>query len=638
MGQFSRRGLLKLGGTFTAGAVAGRAMPSLGAQSDATMMRPAGYADVTLLDGPMLEQFQSTHRTLLAMDEDALLKPFRQAAGLPAPGEDLGGWYNWVKRYNVPADFRGFIPGHCFGQYVSGLARAHAITGDRATAEKVRRLVDGFAPTITSTFYENYALPAYTFDKINIGLIDAYAFADCEDALKILNRATDAALPHLPEKALTRPEMEARPHSNMAFTWDESYTLPENLYLAYRRGAGSRFRALARRFLLDRDYFDPLAKGENVLPGRHAYSHVNALSSAMQAYLVDHSSKHLLAAENGFGFIVAQSFATGGWGPNEGFVVPGSGALGDSLGTTHASFETPCGCYGHFKAARSLMSVTGDSRYGDSMERVLYNAILGALPLKPDGTAFYYSDYNGVGAKFYHDYHYTCCSGTIGQVVADYGISTYLTKPNGVAVNLYTPSQLRWRRAGGIVMLRQTTRYPLSPDIEIAVATPTEETFSLSLRIPAWAGKGTRIAVNGRAVAEGPQPGRFFEIRRTWRNGDRLTLSLDMPLRFEAIDEKHPGQLAVMQGPLALFAVGERFLPFHREDLTAVKEAGRKLGMARVHVRGRANLQTLFCDQSRNDAPLSASFRLEQKKWPAGWVFRQADLQRRLRSSVTYQK
>jgi hypothetical protein len=111
-----------------------------------------------------------------------------------------------------------------------------------------------------------------------------------------------------------------------------------------------------------------------------------------------------------------------------------------------------------------------------------------------------------------------------------------------------------------------------------------------------------------------------------------------MPLRFEAVDEKHPGQLAVMQGPLALFAVGERFLPFHREDLTAVKQAGRKLGMARVHVRGRANLQTLFCDQSRNDAPLSASFRLEQKKWPAGWVFRQADLQRRLRSSVTYQK
>ncbi len=51
---------------------------------------------------------------------------------------------------------------------------------------------------------------------------------------------------------------------------------------------------------------------------------------------------------------------------------PASGALGDSLNTTHASFETPCGSYGHFKISRYLMAATGDSRYGDSMERVLY--------------------------------------------------------------------------------------------------------------------------------------------------------------------------------------------------------------------------------------------------------------------------
>src|SRR6185437_907689 len=107
------------------------------------------------------------------------------------------------------------------------------------------------------------------------------------------NRVLEAALPHLPEKALSRPEMAARPHANVAYTWDESYTLPENLYVAWRRGAGDRYRVLARRFLLDSDYFDPLARGENVLPGRHAYSHVNALSSAMQAYLVDGNPMHL---------------------------------------------------------------------------------------------------------------------------------------------------------------------------------------------------------------------------------------------------------------------------------------------------------------------------------------------------------
>jgi uncharacterized protein len=53
-----------------------------------------------------------------------------------------------------------------------------------------------------------------------------------------------------------------------------------------------------------------------VLQGEHAYSHVNAFSSAMQAYLVLGSEKHLHAAQNGFEFLRStQSFATGGWGP-----------------------------------------------------------------------------------------------------------------------------------------------------------------------------------------------------------------------------------------------------------------------------------------------------------------------------------
>ena len=563
--------MLKLAaaGTLAAGTAADALAAA--APAERTVLTPAAYGDVTLLEGPMQAQFQHQHQTLLAMDDDALLKPFRVAAGLPAPGPDLGGWYNASPYFNPPTDLHGYIPGHCFGQYVSGLARAHAITGDAATAAKVHRLVEGFAPTITSRFYDGYPLPAYTFDKTNIGLIDAYAFAGVANALEVLNHATNAALPHLPEKALTREEMAARPHPNMAFTWDEPYTLPENLYLAYRRGAGERFHKLAVRYLQDKEYFDPLASGDNVLPGLHAYSHMNALSSAMQAYLVDGSGKHLKAAENGFGFIVAQSFATGGWGPNEGFVKPGSGGLGDSLNATHASFETPCGSYGHFKATRYLLSVTGDSRYGDSMERVLYNTILGALPMSPDGTAFYYADYNSMGHKFYHEHRCTCCSGTLGQVLADYGISAYFAGPRGVVVNLYTPSEYRWKRNGRVVAVRQTTRYPLVPEVDLKIKTLTTEDFTVSLRIPAWAGPGTTITVNGRRVASSIKPGRFFDLRRSWRDGDRITLALDMPLRLEAVDDKHPDVLAVMQGPLALFAVGDRFLPLHRQDLMAVK-------------------------------------------------------------------
>jgi DUF1680 family protein len=589
MADLSRRSALKLAGV----SLAGGAMAGMGAADTApaarTVLQPAAYKDVTLLDGPMRDQFRAQHATLLAMDEDALLKPFRAAGGLPAPGVELGGWYNRYAGFNPPQDMHGFIPGHSFGQYVSGLARAHALTGDAPTRDKVQRLVAGFAATVGEGIYQGYPLPAYLFDKINIGLIDAHEFAGDTTALAVLNRATDAALPHLPEKALTRPEMAARPHPNAAYTWDESYTLPENLYLAWRRGAGERYRALARRFLLDQAYFAPLARGENVLPDKHAYSHMNALSSAMQAWIVDGDAMHLQAARNGFDFIRAQSFATGGWGPNERFLVPGSGDLGQSLDTTHASFETPCGAYGHFKATRYLLGVTGDSRYGDSMERVLYNTVLGALPMKPDGTSFYYADYNGNGSKTYFDLKCPCCSGTLGQVVADYAISAYFTGARGVHVNLYAPSEFRFTLDGRVIGLRQTTSYPLDSAVDIAVRTEAPRTFSLALRIPAWAGPATGVAVNGKRQ-NSPKAGTFHEIRREWRDGDRVTLVLDRSLRLEAVDEKHPDLLAVMQGPLALFAVGDRFLPFRRQELLSVRQSAP--GSGEWHVTTADGLQT----------------------------------------------
>ena len=573
MTPISRRSVLQLGGLTAASLLAGRAGGAAsGARSVEPALKPADYTDVTLLDGPLLEQFQKQHAALLAMDEDALLKPYRTAAGLPAPGEDLGGWYNAAPDFNPPIDMHGFIPGHSLGQYVSGLARAFAVTGEATTREKVVRLVNGLAPAVSAHFYDGYPLPAYVFDKINIGLIDAHALAGDPQALKVLNLATDAALPSLPQKALTRPEMAARAHRNVAYTWDESYTLPENLYLAWRRGAGDRFRTLAARFLLDRDYFDPLSRGENVLPGRHAYSHVNALSSAMEAYLAGGDARYLRAAKNGFDFLLGQSFATGGWGPNEGFITPGSGALGDSLHTTHSSFETPCGAYGHFKIARHLLGVTGDSRYGDSLERVLYNTVLGALPMESDGTAFYYADYNASGSKTYFEYKCPCCSGTLGQAVADYGISAFFVSSRGAWVNLYAPSRLRWRRGGRTVTIEQATAYPLSSDIEIAVATATPQLLSIALRIPAWAGSSTSVAVNGKRLPQPPVAGTFHEIRRTWSDGDRISLTLDRPLRLEAVDDRHPELLAVMQGPLALFAVGDRFLPMRRSELSLVRQ------------------------------------------------------------------
>lgn len=577
----SRRSFLKSSSALVAvSAAASAATPGLFGASPLPQpaVEPAlsqfGYGEVELLEGALREQFDQNHHFFLALDEDRLLKPFRQRAGLPAPGEEMGGWYSNSDDFNPHGSFNGFIPGHSFGQYLSGLARAYAVTGDPATRAKVDRLVRGLAPTLCSQFYKGYHLPAYTFDKSCCGLIDAHTFAGCATALRALDAATDAVLPHLPEKALARKEQYARPHANEADCWDETYTLPENLFLAWQRGAGPRYRDLAIRFLEDDLYFGPLAEGQNVLPGEHAYSHVNAFSSAMQAYLTLGSEKHLRAATNGFRFLRdTQSFATGGWGPNETFRKPGSGEVGESLRKTHASFETPCGAYGHFKIARYLLRTTRDSRYGDSLERVLYNTVLGSLPLKEDGSSFYYSDYHtSWGQKGYHHDKWPCCSGTLPQIVADYGISAYFRERNGIYVNLYVPSRLKTRIAGARVTLEQHTDYPHRMTTSIRVATDRETRFALSLRIPAWAGAGTRIMVNGKRAAEAAEPGTFAKIERNWRAGDRVEVEFERRVQLEAVDPEHPSLVAPLAGPLALFTLAPAADAVRREDLLRIEQ------------------------------------------------------------------
>ena len=552
----------------------GRTLAQAAPRPRATRLAQFQYADVQLLDGPMLEQFRHNHTLFLNLDDDRLLKPFRQLAGLPAPGEEMGGWYSPSSKFDPPKDMTGYIPGHSFGQYVSGLARAYAVTGDRATQQKVQRLVRGFAPTVTTKFYEGYCIPAYTFDKTNCGLIDAHQFAGDPIALAVLDKATDAVLPWLPPKALNREEMAARPHKSIAYTWDETYTLPENFYLGAQRGAGERYHTLARRYLQDDTYFGPLSQNRNVLPGQHAYSHVNALCSAMQAYLTDGSEMHLQAAKNGFAFVQQQSFATGGWGPNEGFQKPDTDELANTLHTSHSSFETPCGAYGHFKITRYLMRVTGDSTFGDSMEAVLYNTILGARPIQSDGVSFYYADYNMYAAKADYDQKWPCCSGTFPQLTADYGISSYLRAPEGIYVNLFVPSKVTWKQGSARVSLTQQTRYPDVGETALHLKLDRAERFTVALRIPAWAGPRTAVKVNGTRTDLALHPGTWAKLDRTWKDGDRVEISFDMPLRLVPLDPGHTQLVALVRGPVALFAIEQDSRSLTAKQMLSARQRG----------------------------------------------------------------
>jgi uncharacterized protein len=576
----SRRKFLGIAGAAAGAALVSRNLPAWAVDKSVRVavtppLSVFDYSQVQLLDGPMREQFDHTHNLFLHLDEDAMLKPFRQRQGMPAPGPNMGGWYDNDTDFSPPDNFHAFIPGHSFGQYLSGLARSYAVTGSKPTQEKVHRLVRAFGQTVEpqGKFYVDYHLPAYTYDKTSCGLIDAHEFAQCPDALGVHMRATEAVLPYLPERALSRLDQRARRHKNVADTWDETYTLPENLFLAYQRSGNPRYKELAVRFI-EEDYFRPLAEGKNVLPGEHAYSHVNAFSTAMQSYLMLGDEKYLRAATNGFRMVQEQSYATGGWGPDEAFVVPGKGLMEASLGTTHASFETVCGAYGHFKITRYLLRVTKDSRYGDSMERILYNTIAGANPLMADGTSFYYADYNYNARKVHYRDKWPCCSGTFPQLTADYGISSYYQASDGIYVNLFLPSRISWSQNNTPCTLTQTTQYPTENTTKLEFSLAHPETFTVYVRMPDWAGAKSVVSINGNRNGNEVTPGKFLALQRTWKDGDWVEVEFEMTTRLEPIDEQFPNRVALMYGPLALFGVGE--IPAHitrKQLLAATKVA-----------------------------------------------------------------
>jgi uncharacterized protein len=586
----SRREFLKTVSFLAVSAYAATAPAStaaaLPASAPTDLLDEFGYGEVRLAPGLPQNQFAHTQGVMLRMDIDSLLKPYRSRAGLPAPGPGMGGWYDLVSdaeraRNKDPFGGHAFAPGHAFGQWISALARGYAASGNPAARIKVEKILTAYEPAISGRFYANFPFPAYNYDKIVCGLIDAHSYCGLESAFPLLERTTDVAEPHLPPRALDRGEPQKRWRQSIGestsgyYLMDESYTLGENLFLAWQRQAGQRYLPLAQRFLLDDTYFAPLAAGRNVLPNHHAYSYANALNSAAQAYISLGSRMHLDAARNGFAMIAAQSFATGGWGPDEYFRKPDSDELYATLSATHRGFETPCGSYAHLKLTRYLLRITRDGRYGDSIEQVFLNTVLGAKRLEDDGHAFYYSDYNFNASRSYFPDRWPCCSGTLPQVAADYHLLIYFRDRHGVYVNLYTPSTGRWTGADGSrLALVQSGDYANEGRVHLELKASRDTRFELRLRIPEWSrqeGGAPRLRVNGRPIPVETRLG-FASIERVWKDGDRIELDLPMPVRLVPIDAYHPDVVALVRGPQVLFALA-RQPKLSRSQLLSVKRA-----------------------------------------------------------------
>ena len=507
---------------------------------------PFALRQIRLLEGPFKEAAERDRRYLHDLESDRLLHMFRKNAGLPAPGEPMGGWEQKEVR------------GHTMGHYLSACALAIAATDDEKLKEKADAIVAELAKCqkalgergYLSAFPESFIdrvegrkpvwAPYYTLHKIMAGLLDMHVHTGNRQALEVVTGMADWCKGRCDR--LSDEQMQAMLNST------EQGGMNDVLANLYGITGNGDYLALARRFV-QRTYNAPLAKRRDELTGQHVNSFVPNMIGTARLFEVGHEDVDRQIAQFFWEQVTsARCYCTGGTSNREHWQSPPN-QLAHELGD-HTQ-ETCC-TYNMLKLTRHLFCWQPDARYADYYERALYNSILSTQD-PATGMMMYFVTLGSGRWKYYNTPRdsFWCCTGTGMENHVKYGDSIYFHDDEGVFVNLFIPSELDWTERG--VRIRQETKFPEVSSTTLRVDTDTPSEFALRVRVPGWAKQGVEVKLNGKPYAQSAAPSSYLEIKRTWQAGDQIEMCMPMSLTTSPMPDD-PTLMAFMYGPLVLAA------------------------------------------------------------------------------------
>ena len=314
-----------------------------------------------------------------------------------------------------------------------------------------------------------------------------------------------------------------------------------------------------------------------------------AVGHAVRAQYLYAGVAHMLAVQDDSAYSKAihniwndatgqKQYITGGVGARE------DGEAYDApylLPNDNAYAET-CAAVANMLWNHKMFLYTGEAKYMDVFERVLYNGFLGSMTVK--GDEFFYVNpmsSNGVndfgrgrGAIRYEWFGTACCPTNVARFLPSLPGYIYAVKNNELIINLFADNEADMNINNTAVKLSQNTNYPWNGNVKITVTPDKQISFPLSIRIPGWANgeaipgnlytyhdkksQPVSLKLNGKTIPANIENG-YLKLSRSWKKGDVIDLALDMPVRKVIANEKVKaanGKVAIERGPIVYCAEG----------------------------------------------------------------------------------
>ncbi len=471
-------------------------------------------------------------------------------------------------------------------QLASGSTNAAAGQGTNAAAGRGRgrgqqQAVDGkklfealSEGTIQSGGFDLNGMwsPWYVLHKTFAGLRDAYRYTGNQTALDVEIKFAAWA-----EKILA-PLTDAQIQQMLA---TEFGGMNEVLADLYGDTGDKRWLALSYKFEHQR-FMEPLERHEDRLSGQHGNTAIPKAVGAAARYAYEGDAADIIASSYFWDTIVHHhTFASGGNSLVENF--PPADQFSDAVTGGGRTCES-CNVYNMLKLTRRLFAYRPDAEYADYEERALFNHVLASIDPTDGWTSYMVPIGQGVRQEYERnmtDGGFTCCVGSGMENHALHGYGVYYENGKELWVNFYTPSTATWAVAG--VKLDMATDFPEGETAKLTLTVQSPKEFTLALRRPSWAGTNFSVKVNGEALSEpAPVMGRgarfggaagagggrgrggrggvaqttlpvstYVDIKRTWKTGDTVEVSLPKSLRLEPTPD-NPERVAILWGPLVL--------------------------------------------------------------------------------------